>query len=237
MSTINCTGVVRKKKLNFFHWFFKNKNEHGNSGAWQQWSMAPLFTEQWSHAPLFQKITMRSSILLLLHSCGWAAKTSRPYQVKSDFLHLPNIKMCGCGWTSPAATKPNSVYKDKLSLSHVYTSFGSMNSTISCPWSASLVFDCFNLVENSLSNHLIWSFGPPNQMRFDSHCRYTFSLQGSATRILNLHLVCHDDLFKITHSVSHDWRRKSSWFFKPHGYFLLTSLSLQKDKKNQNAVF
>jgi hypothetical protein len=26
-------------------------------------------------------------------------------------------------------------------------------------------------------------------------------------------------------------------FFKPHGYFLLTSLSLQKDKKNQNVAF
>jgi hypothetical protein len=56
--------------------------------------MAPLFTEQWSHAPLFKKITM---ILLLLHFCGWAAKVSRPYQVKSGLFSLSNIKMCGCG--------------------------------------------------------------------------------------------------------------------------------------------
>jgi hypothetical protein len=37
------------------------------------------------------------STVLLLHSCGWAAKTSKPYQVKSSLLHLPNIKICGCG--------------------------------------------------------------------------------------------------------------------------------------------
>ena len=70
-----------KKKLNFFHWFFKKKNKN---------------------SPMFQKITMRSSY-------GWAAKTSRPYKVKSNLLYLPNIKMCGCKWTSPAITKPNSI--------------------------------------------------------------------------------------------------------------------------------
>jgi len=60
-------------------------------------------------APLFLKITTRSSILLLLQSCGWAAKISGAYQTKSGLFHLPNIKMCGCRGTSPATTITNNI--------------------------------------------------------------------------------------------------------------------------------
>jgi hypothetical protein len=35
--------------------------------------------------------------MLLLQSCGWAAKISGLYQAKSVLFPLPNIKMCGCG--------------------------------------------------------------------------------------------------------------------------------------------
>jgi len=49
------------------------------------------------HGSTVPKNNHEKQHLLLLYSCGWAAKTSRPYQVKSGLLHLPNIKMCGCG--------------------------------------------------------------------------------------------------------------------------------------------
>jgi hypothetical protein len=83
----------------------------------------------------------------------------------------------------------------------------------------------------------MWCFGPPNQIRFDAHGRYIFSLQRSATFIPHLHLVCHDDLSKVAHSVNYDSRRKPSWLFKLRGYLLLIGLSSQNDKKNQNASF
>jgi hypothetical protein len=49
------------------------------------------------HGSTVPKNNYEKQHLLLLQSCGWAAKISGPYQAKSSLFPLPNIKMCGCG--------------------------------------------------------------------------------------------------------------------------------------------
>ena len=91
--TINCTCFSREKKTKLFSLVFQKKTEQCDSGAWLHYSL---------------KIPMRSK-MLLLQSCGWAAKISGSYQAKLVLLVLLNTDMCGCSWTSPATTLPNNV--------------------------------------------------------------------------------------------------------------------------------
>jgi hypothetical protein len=66
--------------------------------------------EQWSHAPLFIHFPItRSSKELLLVTCGCTTKNDRIHHQKIMIKMLLNIKNCGCGLTSPAATIPNTV--------------------------------------------------------------------------------------------------------------------------------
>jgi hypothetical protein len=47
--------------------------------------------------------------MLLLQTCGAIVKIGGSHQWKSIFPLLPNTQICGCGWTSPATTLPNSI--------------------------------------------------------------------------------------------------------------------------------
>jgi len=94
----------------------------------------------------------------------------------------------------------------------------------------------FTVLSWSRAHFLINKFGISDlQIRWylipmvDTHT-HTHTLQRLTTYIPCLHIFCHDDLFKVAHLVSYDWRRKPSWLFKLRGYFLLTSLSSQKKR-------
>jgi uncharacterized membrane protein len=75
VKSINCTGFSKKKKL--FTLVNNATVEHGSTVHW--------------------KITTRSSKMLLLQTCGTAAKIGGSYQEKSLFFLLPNTDICGCG--------------------------------------------------------------------------------------------------------------------------------------------
>jgi hypothetical protein len=90
--TINCTGFFWGKKTKLFSLVFQKKKKLNS-------------------ATVEHGFTVPQKYPLLLQSCGWAAKISGSYHVKSILLALPNTDMCGCGWTSPAITLPNSIIK------------------------------------------------------------------------------------------------------------------------------
>jgi hypothetical protein len=80
VKSINCSGFSKKKKKIF---------TLVNSATIESCS-----TDHW-------KITTRSSKMLLLQTCGTAAKIDGSYQEKSFFFLLPNIDICGCGAGEP----------------------------------------------------------------------------------------------------------------------------------------
>jgi hypothetical protein len=75
VKSINCTGFSKKKKL------FTLVNNA---------TVEPCST-------VHGKITTRSSKMLLLQTCGTAAKIGGSYQEKLLFFLLPNTDICGCG--------------------------------------------------------------------------------------------------------------------------------------------
>ena len=95
---------------------FLTLNRTGPTGTVEH---APLFhcslnkmDEQWSHAPLFIHFPItRSSKELLLVTCGCTTGNDGTHHQKIVVRTLPNIKNYSCGWTSPAATIPNTVLK------------------------------------------------------------------------------------------------------------------------------
>ena len=82
------------------HWFFKIKKKNcslvnsAHSGAWLHYSLNSHHEKQQNAA----SPNLRHAI-----ESWWVLPS------KITFFFLPNADMCGCGWTSPAATLPNSI--------------------------------------------------------------------------------------------------------------------------------